>query len=141
MGWVIKVKNFKPDMHFGHEGPHSVYVGLNGQFAIEFNAPFTKGVLALKLLTLNTDPCNLSINRWLTKISLSIMFSCYFLDDLVEKNQTEVTIHDIDVLALTLLVDFSYTGEIVITEDNVQVGETNVKLSKVKLGNDEVKFS
>ena len=69
------------------------------------------------------------------------MFSCYFLDDLVEKNQTEVTIHDIDVLALTLLVDFSYTGEIVITEDNVQVGETNVKLSKVKLGNDEVKFS
>jgi kelch-like protein 17 (actinfilin) len=45
----------------------------------------------------------------------------FFADDLVEKNQTEVTIHDIDVLALTLLVDFSYTGEIVITEDNVQV--------------------
>ena len=59
----------------------------------------------------------------------------------MEKNQTEVTIHDIDVLALTLLVDFSYTGEIVITEDNVQVGETNIKLSKVELGNDEVKFS
>ena len=47
----------------------------------------------------------------------------FFADDLIEKNQTEVTIHDIDVLALTLLVDFSYTGEIVITEDNVQVGE------------------
>ena len=42
-------------------------------------------------------------------------------DDLVEKNQKEVTIHDLDPLALTLLVDFSYTGEIIISEDNVQV--------------------
>ena len=39
----------------------------------------------------------------------------------MEKNQKEVTIHDLDPLALTLLVDFSYTGEIVISEDNVQV--------------------
>ena len=44
-----------------------------------------------------------------------------FLDDLVEKNQKEITIHDLDALALTLLVDFAYTGEIVISEDNVQV--------------------
>ena len=42
-------------------------------------------------------------------------------DDLVEKTKKEVTIHDLDPLALTLLVDFSYTGEIVISEDNVQV--------------------
>ena len=33
----------------------------------------------------------------------------------------EVTIHDIDPLALTLLVDFAYTGELVVTEENVQV--------------------
>ena len=39
----------------------------------------------------------------------------------MEKNQKEVTIHDLDPLALTLLVDFSYTGEIIISEDNVQV--------------------
>lgn len=39
----------------------------------------------------------------------------------MEKKQKEVTIHDLDPLALTLLVDFSYTGEIVISEDNVQV--------------------
>ena len=45
----------------------------------------------------------------------------FFSDDLVEKNQKEVTIHDLDPLALTLLVDFSYTGEIIISEDNVQV--------------------
>ena len=45
-----------------------------------------------------------------------------FSDDLVEKNQKEITIHDLDALALTLLVDFAYTGEIVISEDNVQVG-------------------
>ena len=39
----------------------------------------------------------------------------------MEKNQKEITIHDLDALALTLLVDFAYTGEIVISEDNVQV--------------------
>ena len=48
-----------------------------------------------------------------------------FSDDLVEKNQKEITIHDLDALALTLLVDFAYTGEIVISEDNVQVRITN----------------
>ena len=45
----------------------------------------------------------------------------FFPDDLLEKTKKEVTIHDLDPLALTLLVDFSYTGEIVISEDNVQV--------------------
>ena len=50
----------------------------------------------------------------------------WFSDDLVEKNQKEITIHDLDALALTLLVDFAYTGEIVISEDNVQV-RNNIK--------------
>ena len=44
-----------------------------------------------------------------------------FPDDLVEKNLSEITIHDVDPLALTLLVDFAYTGELVVTEENVQV--------------------
>ena len=43
------------------------------------------------------------------------------LDDLAEKSRHEVVIHDVDPLALTLLVDFAYTGEIVVTEENVQV--------------------
>ena len=43
------------------------------------------------------------------------------LDDLAEKSRKEVVIHDVDPLALTLLVDFAYTGEIVVTEENVQV--------------------
>jgi kelch-like protein 17 (actinfilin) len=43
------------------------------------------------------------------------------LDDLVEKQQKEVVLHDVDPLALTLLVEFAYTGEILITEENVQV--------------------
>jgi hypothetical protein len=59
-------------------------------------------------------------------------------DDLVEKNQTEVTIHDIDVLALTLLVDFSYTGEIVITEDNVQVPNSSSSVLTGKFSNKKV---
>ena len=44
-----------------------------------------------------------------------------FLDDMAEKNLKDITIHDVDPLALTLLVDFSYTGELSVCEDNVQV--------------------
>lgn len=42
-------------------------------------------------------------------------------DDLAEKMQSEVTLHDVDLAALQLLVDFAYSGQILITEDNVQV--------------------
>jgi len=42
-------------------------------------------------------------------------------DDLAEKTQSEVTLHDVDLAALQLLVDFAYSGHILITEDNVQV--------------------
>ena len=45
----------------------------------------------------------------------------YFTDDMAEASQAEVTIHCVDPLALTLLVDFSYTGELAVCEDNVQV--------------------
>ena len=64
-----------------------------------------------------------------TVTKLSALFSTLFLDDLVEKNQKEVTIHDLDPLALTLLVDFSYTGEIIISEDNVQVSTAKVDVA------------
>jgi kelch-like protein 17 (actinfilin) len=40
---------------------------------------------------------------------------------MVEKLQEDVTLHDVDARALQQLVDYSYTGEILITEDNVQV--------------------
>ena len=45
----------------------------------------------------------------------------YFTDDMAEASQAEVTIHCVDPLALTLLVDFSYTGELAVCEENVQV--------------------
>ena len=40
---------------------------------------------------------------------------------MAEKNLRDITIHDVDPLALTLLVEFSYTGELSVCEDNVQV--------------------
>ena len=44
---------------------------------------------------------------------------------MAEKNLPEITIHDVDPLALTLLVDFAYTGELAVCEDNVQVRMEN----------------
>lgn len=53
--------------------------------------------------------------------STSPYFYAMFNDDMAEKVQREVVLHDIDAAALQLLVDYAYTGEIHITEDNVQV--------------------
>ncbi|XP_026681069.1 kelch-like protein 17 isoform X2 [Diaphorina citri] len=53
--------------------------------------------------------------------STSPYFHAMFNDDMVEKGQTEIGFQDIDAMALRHLVDFSYTGEIMITEENVQV--------------------
>ena len=55
------------------------------------------------------------------------MLTFTYSDDLVEKSMSEITIHDVDALALTLLVDFAYTGELVVCEENVQVCQQQQK--------------
>ena len=56
-----------------------------------------------------------------------------YLDDMTEKNLAEITIHDVDPLALTLLVKVSYTGELWECGDNVQVCKQTVGLVKRSL--------
>ncbi|KAE8738169.1 hypothetical protein FOCC_FOCC016367 [Frankliniella occidentalis] len=53
-------------------------------------------------------------------VSKRVLFRV-FADDMVEKMRPEVTLHDVDGVALRQLIEYSYTGEILITEDNVQV--------------------
>lgn len=40
---------------------------------------------------------------------------------MAESKQEVVELHDIDAPSLLQLIDFAYTGEIIITEENVQV--------------------
>ncbi len=40
---------------------------------------------------------------------------------MLEKKSTEVQMYDIDALAVQLLVEFAYTSQVVISENNVQV--------------------
>lgn len=47
-------------------------------------------------------------------------FRAMFTSDLTEKSSDEVSIKDIDEQAMELLIDFCYTGQIVIDETNVQ---------------------
>lgn len=47
-------------------------------------------------------------------------FHAMFNSDMCEKNKAEVTLQDVCFSALQLLVEFAYTGELVITEGNVQ---------------------
>lgn len=41
--------------------------------------------------------------------------------DMAEKHKDEITLHNIDSYAVQLLIEYSYTGDVKITEDNVQV--------------------
>lgn len=53
--------------------------------------------------------------RWVTTDD------CVLADDMIERNQNTVKLHDVSPLALRQLIDYAYSGEITITEDNVQV--------------------
>ncbi|XP_054712962.1 kelch-like protein 17 [Uloborus diversus] len=53
--------------------------------------------------------------------SCSAYFHAMFNCEMSEKDKSSITMHDVDPGALQLLVDFAYTGEILISEDNVQV--------------------
>lgn len=44
---------------------------------------------------------------------------------MIERNSVNVTLHDVDSTALRQLIDYAYSGEITITEDNVQVTKSN----------------
>lgn len=50
---------------------------------------------------------------------------------MIERNQTVVTMHDVSPLALRQLIDYAYSGEITITEDNVQVMHLDFSASSI----------
>ncbi|XP_054165297.1 kelch-like protein 17 isoform X2 [Oppia nitens] len=50
----------------------------------------------------------------------SAYFNAMFNTEMAERNKTVITLHDLDMTALNLLVDYAYTGQICITEENVQ---------------------
>ena len=52
-----------------------------------------------------------------------LLYSYLLLDDLAEKTQKNITIHEIDPDAMQQLVNYAYTGDMMITEDNVQARE------------------
>ncbi|XP_037049444.1 kelch-like protein 17 [Bradysia coprophila] len=53
--------------------------------------------------------------------SVSPYFYAMFNDDMLERNSVSITLHDVDIAALRQLIEYTYSGEITITEDNVQV--------------------
>jgi kelch-like protein 17 (actinfilin) len=49
------------------------------------------------------------------------VFSFNLSDDMLERDKEVVELHDIEAISLKQLIDYAYTGEIIITEENVQV--------------------
>uniref|UniRef100_A0A0A1X9B2 Kelch-like protein 17 n=3 Tax=Zeugodacus cucurbitae TaxID=28588 RepID=A0A0A1X9B2_ZEUCU len=84
---------------------------------------------AINQMRNNTQLCDVSLEvggetiqaHKVVLASVSPYFYAMFNDDMLERNQGAVRLHDVDVTALRQLIDYTYTGEITITEDNVQV--------------------
>ena len=51
---------------------------------------------------------------------MTSLFQNISIDDLAEKSQKVIRIHEIDPDAMQQLVNYAYTGDMMITEDNVQ---------------------
>lgn len=54
-------------------------------------------------------------------ILITVVFFNAHSDDMLERNKDVVELHDVEAQSLKQLIDFAYTGEIDITEENVQV--------------------
>lgn len=54
------------------------------------------------------------------------MLNCVFAGDMSESKAHQVEIREVDGQTLRKLVDYIYTAEIEVTEDNVQVRVTSV---------------
>lgn len=71
-------------------------------------------------------PHCLSDERWPPQPKANPNLKCHSFGfavisgEMSERNKSVITLHDLDMTALTLLVDYAYTGQICITEDNVQ---------------------
>lgn len=102
----------------------------------------------LNVLRRHRELCDVVLNVGARKIfahrailaACSPYFRAMFTGELAESRQTEVTIRDIDEVAMELLIDFCYTSHIVVEEGNVQTllpaGKYQVfKFKKNEIGN------
>lgn len=88
-----------------------------------------RGTLSeLNVLRRHRELCDVVLNVGSRKIfahrvilsACSPYFRAMFTGELSESRQTEITIRDIDELAMELLIDFCYTSHIIVEESNVQ---------------------
>ncbi|XP_076332123.1 kelch-like protein 17 isoform X1 [Tachypleus tridentatus] len=70
-------------------------------------------------VTLNVGEQSISAHKVVLS-ACSAYFHAMFNSGMAEKNLATITLHEIDSCALSSLVEFAYTGEVLITEDNVQ---------------------
>lgn len=63
--------------------------------------------------------CQLSAHKVVLS-ACSPYFKAMFTQDMVEKNQSNVTFHCVNVDAMEMIIDFAYTGKLQVTASNVQ---------------------
>ncbi|XP_073998112.1 kelch like family member 18 [Rhodnius prolixus] len=85
-------------------------------------------------VTLKAEDQSFSGHRLVLAASIPY-FHGMFMHDMVESKQREITIHEIDAMALEALVNFAYSGRVTINTNNVQslmVGASFLQLPRVR---------
>ena len=96
----------------------------------------TKAFQTMNSLRLQNILCDVVIKTGLVEFpahkvvlaSCSAYFYAMFTGELSESKQMNITMKDVDPAALEMLLEFAYTAEIQVTEENVQVviSRTNI---------------
>ena len=93
------------------------------------NEHCTKAFQTMNSLRLQNILCDVVIKTGLVEFpahkvvlaSCSAYFYAMFTGELSESKQMNITMKDVDPSALEMLLEFAYTAEIQVTEENVQV--------------------
>uniref|UniRef100_A0A1B6D3K8 Kelch-like protein diablo n=1 Tax=Clastoptera arizonana TaxID=38151 RepID=A0A1B6D3K8_9HEMI len=108
-----RISNNNPLTHYFHQSPEHCSVSFAAINKMRQNSQLCDVILRVGMNNIHAHRVVLA--------STSPYFYAMFNDDMAEKLQKEVELRDIDPVALQLLVEYSYTGEVQITEENVQV--------------------
>ncbi|XP_065168992.1 kelch-like protein 17 [Atheta coriaria] len=98
-------------------------------YVLKTNNHSTTALVNIHKMRQNEQLCDITLTIGLEQFkahkvvlaSISPYFFAMFNGDMREHTSGEVILHDMDPMAIDLLVEYAYTGEIIITPDNVQV--------------------
>ncbi|XP_025834257.1 kelch-like protein 17 [Agrilus planipennis] len=100
-----------------------------GHFCFSTSEHSTNALTLIHKMRQRGQLCDVTLNIGVESVrahkvvlaAVSPYFFAMFNGDMVEQTRTDIVLHDMDATAVELLIEYAYTGKVIITPDNVQV--------------------